>query len=116
MAITSFGQLYRMGKVSPRPRLMKYRQSPAEAAHGFQIWVNHADQNRFADPKAMHAAAVQIPEVETEDYRVRIVHGVFQGQASGGVGLENVRQRQLIYPKNHALQISAEAGVWSVQL
>ncbi len=51
-------------------------------AHGFQIWINHADKNRFVEPKAMHAAAKEVLEVETDDYRVRIVHGHFGGKSS----------------------------------
>jgi quercetin 2,3-dioxygenase len=49
-------------------------------AHGFQIWINHADKDRLAEPKAMHAAAKDVPEVETDAYRVRIVHGSFEGR------------------------------------
>jgi redox-sensitive bicupin YhaK (pirin superfamily) len=49
-------------------------------AHGFQIWVNHADKDRLAEPKALHAAAKEVPEVETADFRVRIVHGSFEGK------------------------------------
>ena len=52
-------------------------------AHGFQIWINHADKDRFAEPKAMHAAAKEVPEVETDDYRVRVVHGSFQDKIPG---------------------------------
>jgi redox-sensitive bicupin YhaK (pirin superfamily) len=47
--------------------------------HGFQIWINHADKNRFVDPKSMHASAKQVPEKTTDDYKVRIVHGEFEG-------------------------------------
>jgi quercetin 2,3-dioxygenase len=47
--------------------------------HGFQIWINHADKDRWVTPKSMHAGPDEIPEVKTEDYRVRIVHGSFQG-------------------------------------
>ncbi len=47
--------------------------------HGFQIWINHADKNRFVEPKSMHASAKQVPEKTTVDYKVRIVHGEFEG-------------------------------------
>ncbi|MGL4630733.1 MAG: pirin family protein [Leadbetterella sp.] len=47
-------------------------------AHGFQIWVNHADKDRLVDPKAIHASTKDVPEVRTEDYKVRIVHGKFE--------------------------------------
>lgn len=47
--------------------------------HGFQIWINHADKNRFVVPKSMHASMQEVPEKITEDYKVRIVHGEFDG-------------------------------------
>lgn len=49
--------------------------------HGFQIWINHADKNRLVQPKSMHASAVDIPEVITPDFKVRVVHGNFEGKA-----------------------------------
>lgn len=61
-------------------RGIHHDEFPAETgvtAHGFQIWINHADKDRLAEPKAMHAAAREVPEVETDEYRVRIVHGSF---------------------------------------
>ncbi|MBK8621110.1 MAG: pirin family protein [Saprospiraceae bacterium] len=45
--------------------------------HGFQIWINHADKDRFVDPLSMHASAAEVPEIITDDYKVRIVHGSF---------------------------------------
>lgn len=50
-------------------------------AHGFQIWINHADKDRLVSPKSMHAAAREIPEIVTEDYTVRVVHGDFGGKS-----------------------------------
>lgn len=49
--------------------------------HGFQIWINHADKDRFVIPKSMHASAKEVPEVVTDDYKVRIVHGEFAGKS-----------------------------------
>lgn len=49
--------------------------------HGFQIWINHADKNRWVTPKSMHANANEVPEVITDDYKVRIVHGDFGGKS-----------------------------------
>jgi quercetin 2,3-dioxygenase len=51
-------------------------------AHGFQIWVNHADKNRLVNPKAIHASAHEIPELSTADYRVRVIHGKFDSQVT----------------------------------
>lgn len=50
-----------------------------QETHGFQIWINHADKNRFVHPKSMHASAKEVPEKTTEDYKVRILHGEFEG-------------------------------------
>jgi hypothetical protein len=47
--------------------------------HGFQIWINHADKNRFVAPKSMHASAMEVPETITKDFKLRIVHGEFEG-------------------------------------
>lgn len=58
----------------------EFPEETGVTAHGFQIWINHADKDRLSEPKAMHAAAKEVPEVETGDYRVRIVHGSFEGK------------------------------------
>jgi redox-sensitive bicupin YhaK (pirin superfamily) len=47
-------------------------------AHGFQIWINHAEKDRMVVPKAIHASADQVKEVHTPDATVRILHGAFQ--------------------------------------
>ncbi len=47
--------------------------------HGFQIWINHADKNRFVSPRSMHASAKEVPEKTTDAYKLRIVHGEFEG-------------------------------------
>lgn len=60
----------------------EFPETAGNATHGFQIWVNHADKNRLVAPKAMHASAEQVPEVQTEGYKVRILHGFFQGKTS----------------------------------
>lgn len=51
-------------------------------AHGFQIWINHADKDRLVAPKAIHASANEIAEINTEDYKLRIVHGEYSNQRS----------------------------------
>ena len=47
--------------------------------HGFQIWINHADENRLIKPKAFHANANEIPEFRSETAVVRILQGTYQG-------------------------------------
>lgn len=51
--------------------------------HGFQIWINHADKNRFVTPGSMHASSVEVPEKISDDYKVRVVHGEFEGTMPG---------------------------------
>jgi len=61
-------------------RGMLHDEFPKETGtetHGFQIWINHADKDRFVDPLSMHASAAEIPEVINRDYKVRVVHGTF---------------------------------------
>ncbi len=51
-------------------------------AHGFQIWINHADKDRLVTPKAIHAKPSEVPEVITGDYKLRIIHGEYDNQRS----------------------------------
>jgi redox-sensitive bicupin YhaK (pirin superfamily) len=51
-------------------------------AHGFQIWINHANQNRLVAPKAFHAFAQDVPEFKTEQIYVRVVQGKYQNLQS----------------------------------
>jgi quercetin 2,3-dioxygenase len=48
--------------------------------HGFQIWINHADKDRWVTPKSMHASAIDIPEIITPECKVRVVHGTYNGK------------------------------------
>lgn len=57
----------------------EFPKTNGSETHGFQIWINHSNKNRFVRPKSMHANANEIPEKLTEDYKVRIVHGDFEG-------------------------------------
>lgn len=51
--------------------------------HGFQIWINHREADRWVTPKSIHANASNIQEIHTDDFKVRIVHGEFGGKRSG---------------------------------
>jgi hypothetical protein len=57
----------------------EFPKSTGMEAHGFQIWINHAAKDRLVTPKSMHASANEVPEKVSGDYRVRIVHGEFEG-------------------------------------
>lgn len=50
--------------------------------HGFQIWINHKETDRWVSPKAMHANSNEVTEVLTSQYKVRVVHGSFEGKQS----------------------------------
>lgn len=51
-------------------------------AHGFQIWINHRESDRWVEPRSMHAMAPEVPEVREEGARVRVVHGDYRGRAT----------------------------------
>lgn len=51
-------------------------------AHGFQIWVNHREPNRWVEPRAMHADPSDVPEVRRDGASVRVLHGGFAGEAA----------------------------------
>lgn len=50
--------------------------------HGFQIWINHSDQNRLVEPRAFHASSKDIPEYTDNQQKVRVIQGTFQGLTS----------------------------------
>lgn len=58
----------------------EFPQTTGMVAHGFQIWINHSTENRFVNPRSFHASAHEIPEVITNAYAVRVLHGAFNGQ------------------------------------
>jgi quercetin 2,3-dioxygenase len=45
--------------------------------HGFQIWINHREQDRWVTPRALHADAHEVPEVRQPDAVVRVLHGTY---------------------------------------
>ena len=58
----------------------EFPKKPGIDTHGFQIWINHKETDRWVEPKSMHADAHEIPEVLTEDFKLRIIHGAFGGK------------------------------------
>jgi quercetin 2,3-dioxygenase len=50
--------------------------------HGMQIWINHADADRLAPARSLHASASEIPEVRASGVSVRVVLGQYEGAAS----------------------------------
>jgi quercetin 2,3-dioxygenase len=50
--------------------------------HGFQIWINHSDENRLIEPKAFHAFVKDVPEFESANMKLRVVQGRYQNLIS----------------------------------
>jgi quercetin 2,3-dioxygenase len=60
---------------------VKHDEVPAVAGidcHGFQIWINHAEGDRWVSPKAFHAAAKEIAEYRTPTVQVRVLQGKYK--------------------------------------
>ncbi|MEP7454192.1 pirin-like C-terminal cupin domain-containing protein [Phyllobacterium sp. SB3] len=49
---------------------------------GFQIWFNHAEKDRLVTPQSIHVDPDDVPEVEDDHARVRIVHGTYAGKST----------------------------------
>ena len=77
--------------------------------HGFQIWINHADKNRFVQPKSMHASANEIPEVITNNYKVRIIHGEFEGKSPEYKMVTSVNLFHVFLQPNASIELASEA-------
>jgi quercetin 2,3-dioxygenase len=75
--------------------------------HGFQIWINHADKNRFVSPKSMHASAGEVPEKITDDYKVRIVHGEFEGTSTNYKMVTPVNLFHIYLKPNKSISLDA---------
>jgi quercetin 2,3-dioxygenase len=63
-------------------RGMQHDEFPKELgieAHGFQIWINHADIHRFVEPTSMHSKAADVLEIKTDTYTIRLIHGHYGG-------------------------------------
>lgn len=76
--------------------------------HGFQIWINHKETDRWVMPKAIHANADEIQEVETDDYKVRIVHGEFDEKHSLFKLLTDITILHIFLKPNKSLLLKAE--------
>jgi quercetin 2,3-dioxygenase len=76
--------------------------------HGFQIWINHADKDRWVKPKSMHASAQEVPEVVTPDYKVRIVHGEFAGKTPAYKMVTDVTLLHIFLQPDKTITLDAE--------
>ncbi|WOJ92480.1 pirin-like C-terminal cupin domain-containing protein [Congregibacter variabilis] len=55
------------------------KPAPGGRTHGLQMFVNLPAANKYDDPRTLHVKAAQIPTVESERYRVRVVLGESNG-------------------------------------
>ncbi len=60
----------------------EYPKTEGVETRGFQIWINHSEANRLVAPRSIHVDPQQVPEVETGQALVRIVHGAYAGQST----------------------------------
>lgn len=75
--------------------------------HGFQIWINHAGKDRLVQPKSMHASAKEVREALTDDYKVRIVHGEFEGKKADYEMVTNVVLLHVFLEPNRKIALDA---------
>lgn len=77
--------------------------------HGFQIWINHADKDRFVEPKSMHASAIEVPEFISDDYRIRIVHGSYKEMSTPYKMVTDVNLFHVFLKPNKSISLEAKA-------
>jgi redox-sensitive bicupin YhaK (pirin superfamily) len=76
--------------------------------HGFQIWINHKETDRWVEPKSIHANAHEIKEESTDDYKVRIVHGNFNQTKSSYQMVTDVTILHITLNPNKNLNLEAK--------
>lgn len=52
------------------------------ACHAFQIWINHADKDRWVEPKAFRTSPEEVPEWKTENILLRVIQGSYKNLKS----------------------------------
>jgi redox-sensitive bicupin YhaK (pirin superfamily) len=77
-------------------------------AHGFQIWINHSDANRFVTPMGMHANSNDVPEIKTDDYKLRLVHGAFENKLSAVKMVTDVNIFHMYIQPNKSITLDAK--------
>ena len=76
--------------------------------HGFQIWINHADKDRWVNPTSMHAFSNEIPEIITKQFKVRVIHGEFQGKKPSYEMVTAVKLFHVFLEPNASIEIDAD--------
>ncbi len=86
----------------------EFPQTTGVETHGFQIWINHSDANRMVMPKGMHLNANQVPELITDDYTLRIVHGTFSNTTSPLEMVTDVNMFHIFLQPNKSITLDAK--------
>jgi quercetin 2,3-dioxygenase len=86
----------------------EFPQTTGVETHGFQIWINHSNANRMVQPKGMHLNANQVPEINTSDYKLRIVHGTFNETTSPLQMVTNVDMFHIFLQPNKSMILDAK--------
>jgi len=76
--------------------------------HGFQIWINHTEHERMVNPKAMHANKAEVPEIVTDDYSIRLIHGNYASVSSANRMLTNVTLLHVFLKPGKSIQLTAD--------
>lgn len=74
---------------------------------GFQIWFNHAEKDRLVTPKSINVAPNEVPEIEDEHARVRIVHGAYAGKSTPFQMVTDADLLHVYLKPNRMLKIAA---------
>lgn len=76
--------------------------------HGFQIWINHSENNRWVEPKAIPVAANEVKEFKTNEYKVRLIHGKFNGEKSNYQMVTDVTLLHVYLQPNKTIILNAD--------
>ncbi len=86
----------------------EFPQQKNRTAHGFQIWINHTSTNRMITPKGMHVNANQVPEVNTADYKLRVVHGNFKDLSAAAQMVTDINMFHVYLKPNASITLDAK--------
>lgn len=76
--------------------------------HGFQIWINHKEKDRWVEPKSFHAQANEIQEVISDTYKLRIILGSFKEVNSNIQLVTDVNLYHLYLNPNSSIELNAQ--------
>jgi redox-sensitive bicupin YhaK (pirin superfamily) len=71
-------------------------------------WINHKESDRWVTPKALHAKAADIPEIETDKYKVRVLHGHFEGKTPAVAMVTDVTLLHISLNANEVIDLPAD--------